>query len=147
MLQKIHLLSFSAIRRYLLEKTQHIVGGFGKLPGDPPGKACLTSMANLIQLSHSLYAHLHILSFSHCVSCTMNSDARSKDILHSYLGLASLAAMKEPGLQRIDPTLCISIRARQHLESMPWRQDLSATPQDGSGDMQKQMANITLLGG
>lgn len=26
-------------RRYLLEKTQHLVGGFGKVPGDPPGKA------------------------------------------------------------------------------------------------------------
>ena len=24
-------------RRYLLEKTQHLVGGFGKGPGDPPG--------------------------------------------------------------------------------------------------------------
>ncbi|CAG8196658.1 unnamed protein product [Penicillium salamii] len=23
-------------RRYLLEKTQHLVGGFGKGPGDPP---------------------------------------------------------------------------------------------------------------
>jgi hypothetical protein len=30
-------------RRYLLEKTQHLVGGFGKGPGDPPGKviACI----------------------------------------------------------------------------------------------------------
>jgi geranylgeranyl transferase type-1 subunit beta len=26
-------------RRYLLERTQHLVGGFGKGPGDPPGKA------------------------------------------------------------------------------------------------------------
>lgn len=26
-------------RRYLLEKTQHLVGGFGKVPGDPPGMA------------------------------------------------------------------------------------------------------------
>ncbi|MCJ1386008.1 Geranylgeranyl transferase type-1 subunit beta [Xylographa soralifera] len=95
MLGKAHLLSFNAIRRYLLEKTQHIVGGFGKLPGDPP------------------------------------------DILHSYLGLAALAAMKEPGLRSIDPTLCISLSAREHLESMPWRQDSHIAPQDGSGDMQK----------
>ncbi|MCJ1286910.1 Geranylgeranyl transferase type-1 subunit beta [Xylographa opegraphella] len=105
MLQKAHLLSFDAIRRYLLEKTQHIVGGFGKLPGDPP------------------------------------------DILHSYLGLAALAAMKEPGLRSIDPTLCISVSAREHLESMPWRQDSHAALQGGSRDMQKQMANITLRGG
>lgn len=26
-------------RRYLLERTQHLIGGFGKGPGDPPGKA------------------------------------------------------------------------------------------------------------
>lgn len=26
-------------RRYLLEKVQHLVGGFGKAAGDPPGKA------------------------------------------------------------------------------------------------------------
>jgi hypothetical protein len=26
-------------RQYLLEKTQHLVGGFGKGVGDPPGKA------------------------------------------------------------------------------------------------------------
>ncbi|MCJ1439455.1 hypothetical protein MMC27_008849 [Xylographa pallens] len=105
MLKKTHLLSFNAIRRYLLEKTQHIVGGFGKLPGDPP------------------------------------------DILHSYLGLATLAAMKEPGLRSIDPTLCISVSAREHLESMPWRQDSHATPEEGSGGMKKQMAKVTVLGG
>ncbi|KAI4120567.1 MAG: hypothetical protein LQ347_007075 [Umbilicaria vellea] len=37
-LKKIHLIDFNANRRYLLEKTQHIIGGFGKMPGDPPGK-------------------------------------------------------------------------------------------------------------
>jgi geranylgeranyl transferase type-1 subunit beta len=26
-------------RRYLLDRTQHLVGGFGKVPGDAPGKA------------------------------------------------------------------------------------------------------------
>lgn len=25
-------------RQYLLEKTQHLIGGFGKGVGDPPGK-------------------------------------------------------------------------------------------------------------
>lgn len=28
---------FNAIRHYLLDKTQHMIGGFGKLPGDVPG--------------------------------------------------------------------------------------------------------------
>lgn len=35
-LNKPQLVDSSSNRRYLLEKTQHIVGGFGKLPGDPP---------------------------------------------------------------------------------------------------------------
>ncbi|KAL9633530.1 MAG: hypothetical protein Q9164_004647, partial [Protoblastenia rupestris] len=35
-LRKTHLQDFNAIRRYLLEKTQHIIGGFGKMCGDPP---------------------------------------------------------------------------------------------------------------
>ena len=38
MLNQIHLVDFNANRQYLLEKTQHMIGGFGKLPGDPPGK-------------------------------------------------------------------------------------------------------------
>lgn len=38
-LKKIHLIDFNANRRYLLEKTQHIIGGFGKMPGDPPGNS------------------------------------------------------------------------------------------------------------
>ncbi|KAL6716431.1 geranylgeranyl transferase type-1 subunit beta [Lecanora helva] len=35
-LNKVHLLDFNGIRRYLLEKTQHTIGGFGKMPGDLP---------------------------------------------------------------------------------------------------------------
>ena len=38
MLSKFHLLDVNASRRFLLDKTQHIIGGFGKLPGEPPGK-------------------------------------------------------------------------------------------------------------
>lgn len=71
MLNQVHLMDFNANRRYLLEKTQHIIGGFGKLPGDPP------------------------------------------DIMHSYLGLAALACMRDPELKRIDPALCFSVGARE----------------------------------
>lgn len=28
--------------------------------------------------------------------------------------------MKEPGLLSLDPTFCISVRAREHLETLPW---------------------------
>ncbi|KAL8856997.1 MAG: hypothetical protein Q9178_006402 [Gyalolechia marmorata] len=41
MLDNIHLLDQEALRGYLLEKTQHRIGGFGKLPGDVPGKDML----------------------------------------------------------------------------------------------------------
>ncbi|KEY69211.1 hypothetical protein S7711_01667 [Stachybotrys chartarum IBT 7711] len=55
-------------RRFILEITQHQIGGFSKAAGGPP------------------------------------------DIFHSYLGLASLAAMKggEPGLKDFDAGLCCS---------------------------------------
>ncbi|CAD6577874.1 MAG: Geranylgeranyl transferase type-1 subunit beta [Alectoria sarmentosa] len=73
MLKREHIQDFNAIRYYLLDKTQHMVGGFGKLPGDGP------------------------------------------DILHSYLGLATLATIHDPDLKSIDPTLCISLSARENL--------------------------------
>ncbi|KAL8789863.1 MAG: hypothetical protein Q9213_000931 [Squamulea squamosa] len=38
MLNSIHLLDQEALRHYLLEKTQHRIGGFGKLAGDVPGR-------------------------------------------------------------------------------------------------------------
>jgi geranylgeranyl transferase type-1 subunit beta len=38
------------------------------------------------------------------------------DLYHSYLGLAALAMMKEPGLKDVDPVLCMSVQAREKLE-------------------------------
>jgi len=83
MMKKLHLADFSGNRRFLLEKTQHFIGGFAKLPvpGTPP------------------------------------------DILHSFMGLASLALMREEGLNRLDPTLCISMQAKERLMSMDWWRD------------------------
>ncbi|MCJ1360570.1 MAG: hypothetical protein MMC33_010578 [Icmadophila ericetorum] len=80
-LKAVHLQDLTMNKRYLLEKMQHIIGGFSKLPGDPP------------------------------------------DMLHSYLGLAALANLggEEEGLEKIDAVLCISMRARRHLETLPWR--------------------------
>jgi geranylgeranyl transferase type-1 subunit beta len=74
-----------AARRYLLTKSQHLVGGFGKQAGDPP------------------------------------------DIFHSYLGLASLSLVEEPDIKAVDASLCISIDARSHIESLPWRRRLLQT--------------------
>lgn len=80
------------IRRWLLDKTQHIVGGFGKVTGDPP------------------------------------------DLYHSFLGLMVLAMFGEPELQKVDAALCITERARKHLESLSWRTALLAgTREKGNG--------------
>lgn len=38
MLKREHLQDFNAVRHYLLDKTQHTIGGFGKMPGDVPGQ-------------------------------------------------------------------------------------------------------------
>ncbi|PGH04421.1 hypothetical protein AJ79_07077 [Helicocarpus griseus UAMH5409] len=77
-LDQLHVINAEANRRYLLEKTQHLIGGFGKCVGEPP------------------------------------------DLLHSYLGLASLALFDEAGIASVDPTFCTSKRARHHLETLPW---------------------------
>ncbi|OIW22611.1 terpenoid cyclases/Protein prenyltransferase [Coniochaeta ligniaria NRRL 30616] len=60
------MISRPAARRFLLDKTQHIIGGFSKHPGGPP------------------------------------------DVYHSYLGLAALATMGEPGLKEFDAALAVS---------------------------------------
>ena len=78
----LHIINSTPVRRWLLDRTQHMVGGFGKVPGDPP------------------------------------------DIYHSYLGLFVLAILGEAGLQNVDAALCISERAKRHLESLPWRREL-----------------------
>lgn len=38
MLDRYSVIDKTRNRQYLLEKTQHLVGGFGKAAGDPPGK-------------------------------------------------------------------------------------------------------------
>ncbi|KAI9818222.1 MAG: hypothetical protein M1827_000847 [Pycnora praestabilis] len=78
MLHKTDLTDAVSHRRYLLEKSQHTIGGFSKLPGDPP------------------------------------------DIYHSYMGLAALAVMGDPAVKAIDATLCLSVSAREFLESLDW---------------------------
>ncbi|KAL8366719.1 hypothetical protein RB595_010532 [Gaeumannomyces hyphopodioides] len=62
-------------RRFLMDKTQHLIGGFSKHPGGPP------------------------------------------DVYHSYLGLAVLAAMGEPGLKEFDEALCVSSQTAAAIES------------------------------
>lgn len=82
LLGHLELVDRKPIRRWLLDKTQHLVGGFGKLPGDHP------------------------------------------DPQHSFLGLMVLSMFGEAGLQDVDTALCITERAKRHLESLPWRRRL-----------------------
>ena len=54
-LGRIHLQNFNAAERYLLEKTQHQIGGFSKMPGDPPGKFLRqSSMASYMAVTMKL---------------------------------------------------------------------------------------------
>ncbi|KAL8821803.1 MAG: hypothetical protein Q9223_000215 [Gallowayella weberi] len=99
-LNSLHLLDQEALRRYLLEKTQHRIGGFGKLPGDVPGR------------SKQPLSCIHITLLAKIAA----------DIMHSCLGLAGLAGMGEADLEPYDPSLCLSLKAKQRLESLPWRQ-------------------------
>ena len=53
MIQNLHLQDFSAVQGYLLQKTQHAIGGFGKLCGDPPGNDSKESLSEIAIYSHS----------------------------------------------------------------------------------------------
>lgn len=97
-LKKLHLMDLNANRRFLLEKTRHIIGGFMKLPedGGKPGR---------LFLSLGGFGGIMLILI---------------DILHSFLGLAALALMREEGLNRLDPALCISMQAKERLMALDW---------------------------
>jgi geranylgeranyl transferase type-1 subunit beta len=40
--------------------------------------------------------------------------------MHSFLGLAALALVREEGLNRLDAMLCISMQAKERLMEMDW---------------------------
>ena len=63
---KQNLVNHDGVRKYLLGKVQHLIGGFGKGIDEPP------------------------------------------DILHSYLGLAALGVLAEPGVKLVNAELCVS---------------------------------------
>ncbi|EXJ95930.1 hypothetical protein A1O1_01055 [Capronia coronata CBS 617.96] len=98
-LQQHHLVDIEAVRRYLLEHVSHLIGGFGKAPGELPG----------------VLNHIAELSSKGDVLTTM------QDLLHSYLGLATLAIYNEPGLKEYDPTFCFSKEAVEKIQNASWR--------------------------
>jgi geranylgeranyl transferase type-1 subunit beta len=80
-LEKQHLIDQERLRRYLLGKMQHAIGGFGKGVGEPP------------------------------------------DVLHAYLGLATLSILGKDELKHIDPTLCISVDAADRIGRLRWKRE------------------------
>ena len=100
-----------------------MIGGFGKLPGDPPGKPPVIDVSyvhSVIQcrVCSRIRFRLEfvILTYATSSSLTTMSDEHEADIMHSYLGLAALAAMRDPQLKSFDPALCLSVCAREQLE-------------------------------
>jgi geranylgeranyl transferase type-1 subunit beta len=87
------------MRRYLLGKVTHIIGGFGKGPGEVPGELA-PDLAKLV-FEGSRLTERPIL-----------------DLLHSYLGLATLAIYNEPGLKAFDPTFCMSAEAVERMKTL-----------------------------
>ena len=71
------------------------------------------SISSVVLARHVVIPQVRFLSR---ILRTFMSDAVI-DILHSYLGLATLAIMGHAGLRSIDPMLCISKRAREKFES------------------------------
>jgi geranylgeranyl transferase type-1 subunit beta len=105
LLGHLHIVDRKPIRRWLLDKTQHMVGGFGKLPGDHP------------------------------------------DAYHSFLGTMVLSMFGEAGLQDVDPALCITNRAKRHLESLPWRRKLLGLNEKDNGVTASVGSYVSISGG
>ena len=116
-LGKSSLIDVPANRRYLLGLTQHRIGGFGKFPEDLPG------MFNSQNASHGQPRQpFRYLVTGFCPRLSHALLTMVPDILHSYMALASLSIMGEPGLKPIDPLLCMSRAAKARLQSTkPWK--------------------------
>lgn len=104
-MDNLHQFDFMPIRRYLLGKTQHRIGGFGKLPGDPPD--IYHSYLGLAALA--LYGLDGTDTLSSSTEDVASKGARNAD---KYI------------INGLDPTLCFSVRAKLWLENLPWRKEI-----------------------
>jgi len=95
------------IRRYLLDKTQHRIGGFGKLPGDPP------------DIYHSYLGLAALALFG------LDGDDEVSDSVEDVATKGAHNADKFI-IDGLDPTLCFSVRAKDWLEGLPWRKEIIA---------------------
>ncbi|KAI9757115.1 MAG: hypothetical protein M4579_003593 [Chaenotheca gracillima] len=133
MLHRENLVSEERNRRFLLEKTQHAIGGFGKLPGDPPD--ILHSFMGLAALSVLAPQP----SDPKSSSSSMVEDSSTKDPLSIFKETrhsdqSTLPPGSQPpetpkesqepltnlGLKRLDATTTISCAARRRVEEEIW---------------------------
>lgn len=122
---KTKLVNTNAIRKFLFEQTQHRIGGFGKYPGSPPGLTSLKSAQIVTK--------------------------RVVDIYHSYLGLAALSIMKEPGLKPLDSALAVSKEQRGRISKQReaalvarkvyWKHGYPISTREDNPDFKAKMAS------
>jgi hypothetical protein len=94
MLQLLDLVDKVSMRRYLLEKTQHIVGGFGKGIGEPPGKAYTSCPIQSLPPDHN--RHHALLPWSGRTGNHRRRRSRTlrSNVLHQLEGQTELAASR-----------------------------------------------------
>jgi len=130
MLSSLHLINALPVRRYLLARTQHLVGGFGKLPGDPPdvyhaylGLAALSLLDGATARAKTRAGSREQRPLSVRTGDRASPPAGAEAVKEK-MGKADGGAyleMQGLGLAPLDPALCISIRAREWLEGLSWR--------------------------
>ncbi|KAI9713005.1 MAG: hypothetical protein M1828_001479 [Chrysothrix sp. TS-e1954] len=103
------------IRRYLLERTQHVIaGGFGKLPGDPPD----------IYHSYLALAALALIDGNKDDDPVIGPDIEKgqNEVAAESNSQKETKAddRKERNLRALDPLMCFSVRARKWLENLEW---------------------------
>ena len=67
-----------------------------------------TSIVNTPSIRHFLFTQTQ-----HRIGGFGKHPGAPPDIYHSYLGLAALAIMKEPGLKELDSAMCVSKEQRE----------------------------------
>jgi geranylgeranyl transferase type-1 subunit beta len=94
-LDKLELINYEQNHNFLMQ-TQNQFGGFAKSIDNYPGKKFL--------LIFLFYFYFLILIKSILL-----------DVMHTYLGLAGLSLMNEPGFLELDPAINISKKAKENL--------------------------------
>ena len=111
MLGGLDLVSLGPVRRYLLEKVQHLVmGGFGKLPKDPAD----------IYHAYLGLATLALIDGNKAEHAVIGPDIENNGRWNTSEQDSTLMndESKVRTLRTLDPVLCISTRASKRLETV-----------------------------